>query len=367
MKHFKIGYILRDNGACGYYRLTLPLTALQRYAGCEVLKIERGDKADKILQYLQKSDVIIVPRVGEEMFVEYIPRIKGLGKKIIIDHDDNMFCISPMSPHYEEAGTENVQVCVNGEMLPLWEDGKNIDLARNRARCVNFKKAMNAADMVTVTQPILADVYREYNPKVKVLPNCVDMKLWQRLSLQPHDGIRIGWLGGSSHYEDWLMISPAITEIMNRYSQTRLILMGAKFDGTLKGIPRNRIEFHEWVHTEAYPLKAAILDLDMAIIPLQDTEFNRCKSNIKWVEMGALQIPCVTSFVSPYKESATEENGIYIKDNDVGAWCDGLDLLIKDPLLRARMGAEAHKTVGMHFDINTKWHLWHDAYQELMT
>jgi glycosyltransferase involved in cell wall biosynthesis len=152
---------------------------------------------------------------------------------------------------------------------------------------------------------------------------------------------------------------------MKKYPELKLVLMGSMFKGTLKGIDEDRIEFHEWVKTPAYPYKAAILDLDFAIIPLEDNIFNRCKSNIKWVEMGALSIPSVTSYISPYREYATENNGIYIEDNDPKAWIEGISAMVEGAKLRETMGIEARKTVEDHFDINKKYILWEEAYKKL--
>lgn len=361
-----VGFIRRDNGACGYYRLVLPLYTMQKNNGTRVKQIEKGDDADKILEMLEMADIIVVPRMGEDTFVSMIPKMKEMGKKVVIDHDDNMFCVSPLSPHYEEVGTENVTILIGDEPIELWKDGKNINLERNRKRAEGFKEAMRLSDMVTVTQPILAEVYSEFNKNIKVLPNCVDMSIWQKLPLKKHEGIRLGWFGGSSHYEDWVMISDAVKTIMMMHPEVRLVLMGAKFEGTLKGIDRKRIEFHEWVHTEAYPYKAAILDLDLALIPLQESTFNSCKSSIKWVEMASLFVPCVTSYVSPYKELATEDNGIFIENNNSNGWIEGLSLLIKNTLLRHKIGGWAYRTVQENFDINKKWELWYEAYKELL-
>ena len=101
------------------------------------------------------------------------------------------------------------------------------------------------------------------------------------------------------------------------------------------------------------------------IIPLVDNVFNRCKSPIKWIEMGALEVPCVTSYVSPYKEIATEGNGVFV-DNDKDAWIEGISMLIEDPILRAKIGGEAQRTVAAQFDINTQWTQWRDAYEGLL-
>lgn len=362
----KIAYFLRDRGACGYYRVELPLRTMSLQSDMFVERIWQGIAMDNLVNIVGSADILTIPRLCETNLIVMASLMQKEGKKIVIDHDDNMFAVSPFSNHYEDCGTEDITVIMqDGSSLELWKDGKNIDLKANRARIDNFKKALEMADMVTTTTDILADVYKEYNDNVVVLPNCVDMNLWQRLPLMPHKGLRMCWFGGSSHYEDWTLLEDVLPVVMQKYPELILVIMGQKFEGTLKKLPKDRIEFHWYVDTAAYPYKAAILDCDFAIIPLRATVFNKCKSNIKWVEQGALSIPSVTSYVSPYMELAKEDNGIFIEDNSTDAWIEGISKIIEDKQLRLDMGTSAYKTVAENFDINNQWHRWFDAYKSL--
>lgn len=364
----KIVYFLRDDGACGYYRVDLPFRTYAVNGGISVAKFHQGGDIKALEEAVMESDAIVIPRLCEKRFIQLAIELQKEGVKIIVDHDDNMFKVSPLSPHYHDCGTEEARYkWPDGKITDIWIDGKKgFDLKKNREKCERFKEALSVADMVTVTTPILKNVYDEFSDNVVVLPNCVDTNLWKKLPLKPHEGIRMGWFGGHSHYGDWTLLSDVIPKVMNKYPNLTLVLMGTMFSGTLKGVDPKRIEFHEWVATPAYPYKAAILDLDFAIIPLEDNEFNRCKSNIKWVEMGALCTPSVTSFVSPYREYATEDNGIFIEANNPSAWIEGISMLVEDKHLRETMGIEAHKTVREYFDINKKWKLWEEAYRKLI-
>jgi glycosyltransferase involved in cell wall biosynthesis len=361
----KVGYFLRDDGACGYYRVDLPLTTLSRKEGILVERFQQGEGFSKLLEIIKKATILVIPRMCEKPFIEMCKSLRKEGIKIIVDHDDNMFEVSPLSNHYKECGCEETKIKTkDGMVINLWEDGKNIDIKKNRERIDNFKKALEVADMVTVTTDILAGIYKEYNDNINVLPNCVDIKLWQKLPLKPHEGVRMGWFGGSSHYEDWTLMEDVLPDVMKKYPQLILVIMGQMFEGTLRDIPEDRIEFHNWVPTPAYPYKSAILDLDFSIIPLRDNKFNHCKSSIKWIEQGALGCPAVTSYVSPYKEIATEENGIFIEDNDPLAWKEGIGTMIEDKLARSGYGLHAYQTA-REFDIENKYILWREAYESL--
>lgn len=353
-----IVYFLRDNGGCGYYRADLPLTTVGRNTDHNVMKVEKGDNAKHIERAFEWGDVFLVPRPAENMAIEMIQMLQKEGKKVIVDLDDNMFSISPLSPHYQDYGTENVTI---GDK-EVWKDGINIDLARNRQILANFARACQLADAVSVTTEKLAEVYREFNENILILPNCINPDLWQKLPLKPHDDIRVYWSGGHSHYEDWVLLKDVMPEIMHRYPQVKLVLLGAKFNNTLSGCPIDRIEYHGWVPTPAYPYKSAILNADISLIPLADNEFNNCKSHIKLVEASTLRVPSVVSYVSPYKEFAWKNNAVFV-ENDPSAWIEGISTLIESEKLRKEIGQAAYETAINNFSIHDKYPLWIEAYE----
>lgn len=369
----KIFYFDRTGGACDYYRATLPITTLARIdKSFEVMGMTKADLLNAIendnqnkAMCLLDADVIVLPRLSDTKFFDQMKELNPRAK-IVLEYDDNLFSVSPFSPHYEDHGTEEVIMeFADGKKLEVWIDGKNINIAKNKTALDGIKRVMGMADMVTVTTDILAEVYKPYSKIVKALPNCIDGKLWNRLPLMQRNDIRMGWFGGHSHYEDWTLLTPVLSDVMRKYPNIKLVIMGSKFAGTMKDIPEDRIEFHQWITTDAYPYKSAILDLDFAIIPLRDNKFNRCKSNIKWVEMGALKVPSVTSLVSPYKEHATEENGVWIEGNSAESWKVGISLITENAILRRSLGENAYNTVMSKFEINGQAHLWGDAYKGL--
>jgi len=290
-----------------------------------------------------------------------------MGKKVVSEWDDNFMKINPLTHQYSYFGTENYSEYLNGEEIKVWEDGKNIDLKTNRENMKLLQEGLRISDMILTTGDDIAEAFKPFNPAIRICPNSVDVNLWQKLPLKPHEGIRMGWFGGDTHYHDWLMISPVLKPFMDANPGVTLVIMGGKYDGTLKGIDPNRIEHHHFVDINAYPYKAAILDLDFAVIPLVDTEFNRCKSSIKWLEMGALEIPCVTSYVHPYAQlmDLVKDNGIFIENNDLQGWYDGMTTMCFEPTLRKRMGVAARQTVEQHYDANKTWKIWLSAFEEV--
>lgn len=164
------------------------------------------------------------------------------------------------------------------------------------------------------------------------------------------------------------MLENVLPPIFEKYPQVKLVIMGNLFPGTVKRLPKDRIEHHEWVDVQAYHYKMTLLDFDIALIPLRDSEFNRNKSCIKFVEASALAKPSVVSYVSPYKEAMLEDasNGIFIEHNNPLSWIEGISMLIEDEKLRKDMGNIAREVVLDRFNINKNYQMWIDYYTGLL-
>ena len=362
----KICVMLRDDGPTGYYRVHLPYSRLFKNSSYQIEQISSYDNPSLISNKLD-CDVFVIPRMHEKVWIETCNALrKANGTKIVVDHDDNMFEISPLSNHYRDFGWHEVQIRNNGECQWLWKDGENgFDVKKNVEKSKGFCDALSMCDMVTVPQPILGELYKAYNDNIKVLPNCLDFSLWKKAEMKPHEEIRLFWSGGSSHYEDWNLLEDVLPVVMEKYPDVHLHIQGTAFTGTLKACPEERVHINSWAPYQALPYICAIRDPDIAIIPLRESTFNRCKSNIKWVEMSALGVPCVVSNVEPYKEHYDGKNAVMIDNNSPEGWIEGISTLVEDKILRSRIGGEALRYVKDNFDIDSKFKLWEDSIEDL--
>jgi glycosyltransferase involved in cell wall biosynthesis len=367
----KVITFVKTDGACDYYRCIAPTEAMLRNEPeVKLLPLSIGEPLGKLIEGLQ-ADIFFMPRALGEFDEELIKSLKANGKKFVTDFDDNLFDVSPFSNHYEEYGTKNIQIKdEKGTVQNLWKDGEtyNFSIKRNQKRLDSLKRCLELADAVfTTTQP-LADVYTQYTNKLYVAPNSVDLNEWKPVEYkrQDTDEVRLYWSGGSSHFEDVILIKEPLAHIMAKYKNVKLIIMGMHFRAMTSGLPQERFEWYDWVHTRAYPYKTNLLDVDISMIPLASTRFNECKSNIKWVEQGSLLTPSVTSLVSPYKEHYNGVNGVFVENNSEEGWIDGISYLIENPIDRWKMGAEARKTVENKFNIDKNYKIWYDAFKEII-
>jgi len=86
------------------------------------------------------------------------------------------------------------------------------------------------------------------------------------------------------------------------------------------------------------------LEIDIGLIPLADNEFNRCKTDIKWVEYSTLGIPAVISDVPVYYEAKSRGLGVMVS-NDPAAWYNAIVDLIENPEKRYSIGQAAREYI----------------------
>src|SRR5690606_5224399 len=102
---------------------------------------------------------------------------------------------------------------------------------------------------------------------------------------------RIGWAGGSSHKGDLAVIRQLAKDLQE---EVEWVFMGMRPEGI-------DCEFHAGVSIEQYPKKVASLNLDLAVVPLEINQFNRCKSNLRLLELGVCGVPVICTDIEPYR------------------------------------------------------------------
>lgn len=206
-------------------------------------------------------------------------------------------------------------------------------------------KQMMSADGVICSTQYLADQYRRYNSNITVIPNCIDFDHWDKLKSEPHDGITIGWIGGSTHTGDLKIVKNILYKILDKYPNVTVkIVIPGPLDWPAH--PRMHI-LHEWQTIDAYPKRFKEHGFDIGIAPLRDNSFNRAKSNLRYLEYSACGIPTVASRVEPFKRNF---KGFLCDDES--DWKYNLESLIDNEALRLDKGLWAYDHVKQKYNLN---------------
>jgi GT2 family glycosyltransferase len=162
----------------------------------------------------------------------------------------------------------------------------------------SLRQSLQRMDRLVVATPALAEAYSSYHDNIVVVPNRLSHPQWGALpaagARKPGSRPRVGWAGGLSHTGDLEMVADVVRELSK------------EVDWVFFGMCPERLrpyvaEFHEGIPFQSYPRRLAQLGLDLAIAPLEDNRFNRCKSNLRLLEYGACGYPVVASDLEPYR------------------------------------------------------------------
>lgn len=243
-------------------------------------------------------------------------------------------------------------------------------------------ETIRKCDAITVITPEMADNYARFtDAPIYVLPIYMDYQYYDshliELPKRNTDEIRLGWFGSKGHFEDLRMVLPAINKVLKADKRVKFIYGGyGGMEGdnpamkvlwgedVFKEIPRERREFVPGSPEEYWPTKHRMMDLDIAISPLIDDEFNRAKMYTKYLEYGALGTPGVFSPTVYSKVIKHGQNGYLAKTE--GEWEEYLMKLVKDATLRKKMGVTAAEDVRANHDVENYWEKFVETYEKVV-
>ena len=183
------------------------------------------------------------------------------------------------------------------------------------------------SDAVVCSTQYLADSIKFIvkDKPIHIAPNCINNKTWKfkKPKNRIENEIRFGYVGGGAHDEDLLIVYRAILPLFELYPGLKLVVRyGGWKPQWLKDHPQIDFQCVGWSIDE-YPQKISDMNIDVGLAPLRDSEFNRCKSNLKWLEWASMNIPLIASNVEPYRNTG-EYGGIRLVDNTTAEWNDAL-------------------------------------------
>jgi glycosyltransferase involved in cell wall biosynthesis len=230
------------------------------------------------------------------------------GARLVLDFDDAVWLSyrSPAHPH----------------LARLKFPGKTATLCR-------------LARHVMAGNEYLAGYARRFNGNVTVVPTTIDTTRYVPVPRPANDVPVIGWTGSYSTARYLQILVPVLKRLQEK-RRFRLVVVGAEL--RVDGI---EIECRPWrAASEVEDLR----DIDVGVMPLHDTEWERGKCGLKALQYMALGIPSVVSPVGVSTEMVT--NGVEgFTAATEAEWEEALAHLLGDPARRARMGAASRETV----------------------
>ena len=205
----------------------------------------------------------------------------------------------------------------------------------------------NCDGAITSTNQLQEELYK-YQSKVLLNRNLASDDLIAISSRyikdysQTSDIVKIGYFSGSiSHNENFELIKPAIKQLLAKYSNVQLHIVG------ILDIPEdmkpfeNQIVTHDYVDWDKLP--ALISEVDINLAPLVDSIFNHAKSEIKWIEAALVKVPTVASKIGAFSDAIVDgETGLLATDDQ---WFEKLEAMVLSPELRQKIADAAYRAV----------------------
>jgi len=255
-----------DWAGCGHYRIIHPYEALESEGRLEG-GLKRGNFHFTDIARVEPDVVVLQGAWANPGILDEIRRIRNaIGAKVVLEFDDYLPNLPTRHMGRNRVSTERVKL---------------------------MRRAMEQSDWIVVSTTALAQEYSDWHPQIRVAHNGLPAGIWGQLAGQRRTSqkLRVGWAGGSSHTGDLAEIRILCK---NLEDEVHWVFMGMQPEGI-------KCEFHAGVEIAQYPQKLASLNLDLALVPLEVNQFNRCKSNLRLLELGACGVPIVCTDIEPYQ------------------------------------------------------------------
>ena len=271
---------------------------------------------------------------------------------------------------------------------------------------------LKLAKYVTTTTEIFADEIRKFNKNVVIFPNAIDPKEGQfNEPTEESDLVRVGWLGGSSHLHDLMLLDGMVSKLSDIKDKVQYVVCGFDTRGMMTEInqstgeqTRRPIKPHETVwydyekiftnnysivqpeyknHLELFvetpfedeknlpyrrvwtkPVTSYARNyskFDISLAPIKQHMFNKVKSQLKVIEAGFYKKALIATNYGPYtidlKHSMkngefTDGNALLVDDaRNHSDWAKYVKKLVQNPNMRIDMGERLYEHVSQRYSL----------------
>lgn len=214
-------------------------------------------------------------------------------------------------------------------------------------------KTLTLCDVATTTTETLAEELGKVVSKTFINRNTASKEMIACAEKAYHfrkrdsEKVWIGYFSGSlTHNKDFEVVRSALIRILKIYPNAGLLLVGEldtsdelnQFPGRVK-----KLETTDW-----RKLPELIVQADINLAPLEDTLFNRAKSELKWLEASLVRVVTIASKVGAFERMIEDGVTGVLCENTEDEWYEKLTELFENSEKRELIAQNSYQYVKEH-------------------
>ncbi len=213
----------------------------------------------------EKYTIVVLQQVFGEAWRKYIVKLRMKGIIVLYEIDDWLHGVRKIKGHAAQ-------------------DIFTKDVVSQHELC------MAACDGIICSTEWLAEAYSDHG-KTYVCKNAIEADRYKDLEVpeRQEDKVHVGWAGGEGHQTSIAKWRQAIQNVVGPNDQTRFVSIGLELANSIDA-PGRTLAL-PFVPIENVP--AVLCNIDIGLAPATDSKFFRAKSDLRWLEFGALGIPII--------------------------------------------------------------------------
>ena len=217
------------------------------------------------------------------------------------------------------------------------------------------KYLLENVDLVYTSTEFLSQHFAQYFPNQYFIygtyPTYLDFLLdrhqYQELKHRNHK-FTFGYMGTKGHQKDLEMIAPVIAQVLTDYPEVKFETFGSISLPNQLAIFSDQVFSHPVANCNNFLQYLYDLGWNLGLAPLENTDFNKCKSPGKYLEYTACGIPTIASDILVYNGLINQENGVLVAPDQ---WYENIIALIKSPNQAKNLVQKAQLTCAQEFQL----------------
>lgn len=245
---------VNKNDTTSFYRANGVFHDLKKQMDIDITSMDFRQLNDMSWATLFLYDAVFMQRPYQAVAVQLAQYCREIGLPLWMDYDDNLFEVPIDNPGYDIWAAPAIQK--------------------------NMNSLIQIADVVSVSTHGLKQAFEKLNKNIQVIPNAFNADLFSYRN-NPKTNKNMLWRGSNTHNVDLMMYLDEIHHCTQKYTDWTFTFFGYNPYFLPHTPNRKYIKSTDPIYyfRQLYKLAPRAM-----FVPLVNSVFNRCKSNIAWIE-----------------------------------------------------------------------------------